>query len=214
MKPLRKILTDPAMWSLVLMNLIFIKYFIDHPGSFNTYIWIYWLQSVLIGIFNFFNLLTLKNMEPGSFTMNGKPMSNHAGKGCISVFFLFHFEGFHVGYAVFIAVIFHKTGSFDANLFKYAFFALLVNQLIWFIQQKMKYSQHSPNVGSVFFLPYLRIVPMHLCILVPAFLHTSSMMLFLILKTLMDVVMHLITTRWYWSDRRPVIGDIASTDLI
>ena len=46
------------------------------------------------------------------------------------------------------------------------------------------------NIGAMFFLPYARVVPMHLMILMPQFLHISGNAIFLVLKTLADVIMY------------------------
>jgi hypothetical protein len=50
----------------------------------------------------------------------------------------------------------------------------------------------------MFFLPYLRIIPMHFMILIPAFLNLKPALIFLVLKGIFDVVGHVIVTRWYW----------------
>lgn len=211
MTSLRKILTDPAFWSLLLMNLLFIKYFTENPGTFKTFLWIYWLQSVVLGIFNFFTLLTMQDTDTkNSFT----GFSKQNGYGCLAFFFLIHYGGFHFVYSIFLATNFNDSGIFDWKIFKYAALSILINQLIWFIQNKFKQRQKNPNPGRIFFTPYLRIIPMHLTILLPAFFHLSSVTVFLMLKTLADVLLHLVTTSWYWTKEKPVIGDIAQTDLL
>ena len=66
MSPFKKISTDPAFWSLIIMNLLFVQYFREQPNTFKTYVWLYWLQSVMIGIFNFFTL-AIANGFTGSY---------------------------------------------------------------------------------------------------------------------------------------------------
>lgn len=215
MKPLKKIASDPAFWSLVLMNVLFVKYFSDHPNTFKTYLWIYWFQSITIGLFNFIALLTITKVVAGSITLNGQPIDEkYSNRGCVSFFFLVHYGFFHLGYAIFIASGFKEYGKFDFSLFKYAAGIIILNQLIWFIQNKIKTRGQAVNIGKQFFTPYLRIIPMHLSIIVPAFIHMPSMEFFLILKIFMDIIMHLITTNWYWKDEERTIGDIANTDLM
>ncbi len=204
---LKRIFTDPAFWSLLLMNVLFIYYYYDNPGTFKTYLWIYWLQSAVIGIFTFFNILTVNKMVAGSLISNGEPVTDkNISKGCISFFFLFHYEGFHFVYAIFLFVFsFQNAGNFDFNFFKIAALGIFANQIIWYVQNKFRQKERSVNLGKVFFLPYLRIIPMHLTLLIPAFFNIPYMGLFLILKTLMDVILHLITTEWYWKKEESIL---------
>jgi hypothetical protein len=54
------------------------------------------------------------------------------------------------------------------------------------------------NQGFAFFLPYLRIIPMHIMIVGAAFLNLSDVTIFLVLKTLADVGMYLLTNSLYF----------------
>ncbi len=215
MKSLRKISTDPSFWSLILMNVIFIHFFSAHQNSFKTYLWIYWLQSVLIGISNFFNLLTIREIVPENLKINNEPVkAKKSANGCVAFFFLIHYGTFHLVYMVFLATDFNSLGRLDMTLFKYGAMAVLLNQIIWFIQTKLKQKHQPVNPGKSFLFPYLRIIPMHLTIILPAIFNISSVYLFLILKTIMDVAMHLITTDWYWQKQEHTIGDFAHTDML
>lgn len=52
-----------------------------------------------------------------------------------------------------------------------------------------------PNIGTVMFFPYLRIIPMHMTILVGSIFTGGSagaLILFLGLKTATDLIMHMI----------------------
>ena len=196
------------------MNAIFIRYFHEHSGTFKTFLWIYWLQSVTMGVFNFFYLLTLKDPIPETTSSTSNTKSTFKSNGCLAFFFLIHYGGFHFIYGIFLLTDFNHTGTFDWKLFKYAALYILINQLIWFIQHKLKHRNQSPGIGRLFFIPYLRIIPMHLIIILPAFFHIGSITLFLLLKTFIDVIFHLITTEWYWKKERTIVGDIAKTDLI
>ncbi len=57
------------------------------------------------------------------------------------------------------------------------------------------------NVGRIFLTPYLRIVPMHLMILLPNILDMSVTVVFLILKTMADIAMYMVTTRMHSSSQ-------------
>ncbi len=165
----------------------------ENPNGFNDVVWLYWGQSVLIGIFNFFDLLTVKNVEVGSLQINNTPVSNSPGsKGCSAFFFLFHYQFFHLGYFVFLAASYHK--NLDFRFILIGLVAVAFNLLVDFIRHKIMEKTYSTNIGKMFFMPYLRIIPMHLMILVPAFLGWQASTIFLVLKTIADLVMYMIAS--------------------
>ena len=204
MSPLQKIARDPAFWTLILLNVFFIYEYKDDPKQYTSIIWLYWCQSVLIGVFNFLDMLTLKNADVSNMNINGKPATVRQAKGCLPFFFLFHYGIFHLVYFVFLLVDF-KLSDTNFTYMKLALGGILLQQAIHFIQNKTIYSNDPRNIGTLFFTPYLRIVPMHLTILLPKFLGWTPALTFLILKTLLDVTGHLVTTRYYWSkeERKP-----------
>lgn len=193
---LRKALYDPSFWMLLLINIYCIYYFNSHTEGFSTIVWIYWIQSVLIGFFNFLDLLTVKNGDPGSMSINDKPFDNSASaKGCSSFFFLFHYQAFHIAYAVFILI--QVKGVVDFNFLRISLAIIILELTINFIRAKRYQAQFSVNYGQLFFMPYLRIIPMHLMILAPAFLGFQASTVFLVLKMFADIGMYLLTQRLY-----------------
>lgn len=202
MSPLQKILRDPAMWSLIVLNLFFIYEFKDDPRQYTSIIWLYWCQSMLIGVFNFLDMITLKNVDVSGMNISGKPATSKQAKGCMPIFFLFHYGMFHVGYFVFLLVDFKLTDT-NFTYLKWALGGVLLQQVIHFTQNKIKYSNVPRKITTIFFIPYLRIVPMHLTILLPKFLGWTPALIFLILKTVFDVFGQLLTTKYYWSNEGP-----------
>ena len=195
----KNIWLDPSFWVLIGVNGYLVYHYYHHPEIFTTLIWLYWSQSVLMGIFNFFDMLTLKIMKPESITVNEKPIkSPTVVKGFSAVFFAFHYGFFHLVYFVFLASM-KKSGPIQWDFLKYFFFAFLVGQIINFIQHKIQQRKQQANLGTMFFTPYLRILPMHLTILLPNFIPVSGMGIFLILKSLADVGMYIVTKPSYQS---------------
>lgn len=189
----KRFLQDPSIILLLLSNIFCIIYYQQHPENFGTIVWIYWFQSVIIGIFNFLDLLTLKNYNPSDVTINGK-VAKSGGKGCVAFFFLFHYGMFHLVYAIFILV---QQGIPDRRIVFITIIAFLMESLIIFRRKKLYEANHAVNPGVIMFLPYLRIVPMHLLIIIPVFFHISPSILFLVLKTFADLGFFLITQRMY-----------------
>lgn len=198
MSPVQKIIRDPSFWALIFLNVFLIYQYKEDSIQYTTIIWLYWCQSVLLGIFNFFDMLTLKNASVENMTINGKPATVSQAKGCLPVFFLFHYGIFHLVYFIFLVVDLNLSHA-DFSVLKWALLVLIINQVIYFVQNKTIYANVSRNIGTLFFTPYLRIVPMHLTILLPKFLGWTPALTFLILKAIFDVIGHLITTRYYWT---------------
>jgi hypothetical protein len=126
--------------------------------------------------------------------MGDKPVSK-SNKGCAAWFFLVHYGFFHLGYMIFLAASYHRNLNGRMILLGAAVFFLEV--LMTFRQKKIIESTIRLNLGTLFFLPYLRIIPMHLTILVPAFLHWQPSILFIILKTFADILFYVITRKIY-----------------
>jgi hypothetical protein len=193
LKP-KTIFTDVSFWILIAANVYLILYYRKHPDSINDIILLFWIQSVLIGIFNFLDMLTLRNFTESNFKTNGEPVVSKLGrrKGCTAWFFAVHYGIFHLVYFVFLVSSLIDIKKIDWLFIQLSFFVILAASLSNFIQNKIRNRTEDVNIGAMFFLPYARILPMHLVILAPAFFNISAPLLFLILKTFADVVMYLI----------------------
>ncbi len=189
---LQRIFKDPGFWFLLLMNGYLIYYYQQQPGEFNTIVWIYWAQSVLIGLFNFFELMSVKNPDETSMSLNNQPVSK-SNMGCAAWFFLFHYGFFHFVYAIFLLV--GKSSGVNGKLLLITAGIFITESTIQFIRRRSVLHADKVNVGKMFFMPYLRIIPMHLMILVPSFLGITGSVLFLVLKTVADAGMYLLTSQ-------------------
>jgi hypothetical protein len=210
MRSLQKIIRDPALWALVGFNLLLIIQYRQDAKEYTTIIWLYWCQSVLLGFFTVFDLLTIKteNISVENMTINNQPATPKQAKGCLPWFFLVHYGGFHIGYLIFLFIDFRFTDINFLSL-KWSLLALLISYVFLFIQNKVKYSHIKRKISAMFFMPYLRIVPMHLTILLPKFYHLQPALTFLVLKMAMDVIGHLLTTPYYWkNETKPEEGYI------
>lgn len=181
----KKYLANPSFLFLLAGNLYCIWYYENHPGGFTTVVWIYWLQSIIIGFFNFLDLLTIKNYDAGTLKMNNAPVTEK-NKGCIAWFFLVHYGFFHLGYCIFLLIDF-GIRTVDKNFLLLGAAAFLLESVFSFMKRKQLEQKIKLNIGTMFFLPYLRIVPMHLTILIPAFTGIKPSLLFLVLKMVADI---------------------------
>ena len=181
----KKYFINPSFLFLLAGNLYCIWYYENHPDGFATVVWIYWFQSIIIGFFNFLDLLTIKNFDGGTLKINNAPASEK-NKGCIAWFFLIHYGFFHLGYCIFLLIDFGVRGI-DKNFLLLGVAAFLLESVFSFMKRKQLEQKAKLNIGTIFFLPYLRIVPMHLTILIPAFTGIKPSLLFLVLKMFADI---------------------------
>ena len=171
---------------------------------------IYWAQSTIIGVFNFIRMIRLQRFTTDGLTSNGKPVpETPQGKRNTAIFFAFHYGFFHLGYAVFVFGI-ALGGSLDKEFggpwepwwyeilsIVLAIAAFLGGHWVSFQQNVEADIAGCPNLGTMMFLPYARIVPMHVTIIFGTQLESNrnALLLFLLLKTGADLLMHVVEHR-------------------
>jgi hypothetical protein len=187
---------DTSVWSLVLVNGIALVVALVGGWQLADLMVVYWIQSVMIGTSYFFRMLGLKKFSTASFTINNRAVDpTPATKRHTAFFFLAHFGAFHVAYLVFIFE--DAPGAFHPD------FGLAVCTIAFAINHYFSYRYHrevdrrgTPNIGTLMFTPYFRIVPMHLTIVFGAMaLGQTGLLLFGALKTTADVGMHVVEHR-------------------
>jgi hypothetical protein len=192
---------DLPLFILILSNIVTIIFAIYQNWSLITLMWIFWFQSIIIGIFNFVRILTLKNFSTENFKLNGQNVEpTTSTKYYTAFFFLFHYGFFHVGYLIFLLIgsfthIMNKSLPMSGLSFILILISIAIffgNHLFSFIYNYEKDSKKVRNIGTIMFFPYARIIPMHLTIVFGLFLINSKfgLIFFLVLKTIADIVMH------------------------
>lgn len=204
-----------STWSLIISNLSIILFAIIDGIGILEILWIYWIQSVIIGIFNFLKMITLKDFSTEGLKQGSKPVpETTASKFSTSIFFLFHYGFFHFIYAIFLSSAlpeFFGSGSRNgsSNYIVYSAVIFFINYTIEFIYY-LKEREPRPNLGNMMFSPYGRIIPMHLTIIFGGFVGMGGSLLsldgglaliifFTLLKTIIDVISHnagALTSSW------------------
>ena len=184
-------LADSSVVSLLVSNLIVIVLAMFQKWEVSTVLWVYWMQSIIIGFFQFLRILSLKNFSTENFKINNQPVSpTLQTKLFTAFFFAFHYSIFHFVYAIFLFNIFKSGKPFDFTYFFIGGFVFFINHLFSYYHNRVADEQKTQNIGKLMFSPYTRIIPMHLIIIFGAFLGQSALIIFLMLKTLADVLMH------------------------
>jgi hypothetical protein len=178
--------------TLTFSNLLVIYFAVIENWNLATVLFIYWGQSVIIGVFNFVKILKLEKFSTEGFKINSRFVKpTRKTKIFTAFFFAFHYGLFHLVYFIFLLSdfysIFHWNNLFFIFLSVGFFF---VNHFISFLLNKKEDLKKEKNIGKVFSSPYVRIVPMHLVIVFGFLFGSRVLVFFLVLKTLADLVMH------------------------
>ncbi len=192
----KRILTDPTFWVLVALNGYLVFRFYKEKDIFVTLIFLYWSQSMLLGIFTTLDILTTRNPKPAApepaKVMTGL-MKGEKPKISSAKFFFVAFAGLHLFYLPFLFTMKSGRAPIDWEFFKYFLYLFLAGQIISFIQHKVQQAKY-PNAPTPSpFIAFIRVLPMHLTIIFASFFTGAAVGIFLILKSVADVVMYAIT---------------------
>lgn len=192
-------------------------------------LWPYWMQSVIIGYYARKRMLLLQEFCTKDFKINNRPVeATPATQRQTANFFALHYGAFHVGYLFFLTgfatqadsagyvpvtnestgeVMMMHVGHTDGlDLLIY----LLLGIGFW-LSHRASHREHvradisrKPNIGTMMFMPYLRIFPMHFTIIFGAMLSGGlAVAFFAILKTVADIGMHRAEHYWLQTERKP-----------
>lgn len=181
-----------SLWILLLTNLVAIFFAITENWDLLTLMWIYGLQGIAIGFFNFIRILQLEKFSTKGLLINGRFVDpTFRTKMRVAFFFLLHYGTFHLAYFVILKIKLPQTlENLDLKFVYITALLFFANHLFSYIYNKPQDVQKQ-NIKTLMFYPYARIIPMYLTF---AFIPVSSFVgmlpFFLILKTLADAIMH------------------------
>lgn len=183
-----------SVTSLLIANSIAIVLALYEDWDLQELMIIYWSQSVIIGYFSFRRMRDLKEFSTKGVSSNGRKLQpTEDTKRSMSFFFALHYGTFHLVYLAFMFTDGIESLRGDLLFLGLCIAAFLVNHCYSYVEHREMDATRKPNIGTIMFFPYARILPMHLTILAGgAFGSTSTpvLLLFLGLKTLADVIMH------------------------
>lgn len=223
--------SDKATQELLIPNILTIAAALWQGWSVLQLLWPYWMQSVIIGIFARRRILALKDFCVEGFKINDRPVpANPQTLRTTAFFFAIHYGFFHLIYFFFLMTftftanpegLVEMTNSDTGQITLVRFGQLHPIDFLFFIgiaisfwfSHKVSASEHveadlarKPNIGTLMFLPYARIIPMHLTIIFGSLLGGGriAVLLFALLKTGADLLMHNVEHYWLQgSKQRP-----------
>lgn len=184
-------LYDSSVLSLIVSNMVVLIWALLARWPVGVVMWVYWAQSVVIGIFWFFRILTYTNL----FNVFDLTWIGRLGSG---IFFLCYYMGFHLVYAgFFLSGTFFERPKGPLLIEAIVIFACLfsVEQFNSFRKEMRVDRQKQVDIKAFKTFPYLRIIPMHLTIFIGGALSDFglggqyTLLVFLLLKTAADVIM-------------------------
>lgn len=195
-----------SVWLLLISNILIALFAIIENQNVLNILWVYWFQSVIIGVFNFFKIISLKNFTVDGLKMNNKLLAkSSSAKYGVAIFFLFHYGFFHFVYATFLFTFFSlgdiSSNKIDTNFILITSLIFFVNYLVEYVFSFKKEQSESHSLPKLMMSPYKRIIPMHLTIILSGFVlafgsiglsnpNISIIIIFMALKTFIDMLTH------------------------
>ena len=194
----KKIFLDSSLWSLLITNLVAIAFAVIEGWNLGAIMFVYWSQSVTIGVLWCIKINCLEKFSTQDFKINDRAVQpTTATKRKTAFFFLFHYGFFHAGYLAFIIGTAAKEWTGGFWLLAVCLVFAIQQVFSYFYNQKWK-TAGTPNIGKMMMFPYLRILPMHLTIIFGGMLTDGSfqsqtpLIIFMLLKTIADLAMHIV----------------------
>lgn len=224
-KPLQQTLpvplpVDDAVRGIVATNVVTLALAVWQEWSVLQLMWPFWMQSLIIGWYARRRILSLNEFCTDGVRINGRAVApTPQTQRQIANFFAMHFGGFHVVYLFFLvafsstadpagftAVVHDSNGTGSpvhvGQVSGIDFIAYAVLALCFWQSHRVSHREHvqadvgnRPKLGTLMLLPYARILPMHLTMIIAIPLGGGAVWLFVLLKIAADVVMHKVEHR-------------------
>ena len=186
----------PDTWLLLFSNLTVIVLAMVQGWDIVPLLWIYWWQSVIIGFFNWRRMKQLKKFSTKGLKVDGQYVQpTEKTKNNSSIFFLLHYGLFQLFYLIFLLTLSKSIPSDVLLSVAVGIVIFLFNHFFSYRYNLQKDLTSTPNIGTMMFFPYFRVIPMHLIIFIGAWAGRGSgveLFFFLLLKTGVDLLMHII----------------------
>ena len=184
---------DRSLTFLLLTNLAVLACAVSQHWSVTDLLWIGWGQSVFVGYYNVHRIVDLDRFTTDGFLNGIHPMkSTCETQRCTAVGFALHYGLFHLVYGVFLLTTYRIQPNFPVVGMLFCIFAF------WFTHRYSYYYNRGrdldvPNISTLLFFPYVRIIPMNLVLLLGSQYvgeDTLALAVLLIIKTAVDIAMH------------------------
>ncbi|MEK7122600.1 MAG: DUF6498-containing protein [Patescibacteria group bacterium] len=197
----KTILTDWSFWLLLLSNIITIEFAIKEQWTLLSVLWIYFFQTVVISCFSVIRIFSARNFSMDGIMINGIRLPDTpVAKNFLGVIVAFALLFEHIMYAIFLNIVHTPTPYWNeqytplVSVFSISFFlagaAFFLSHLFSYVYHRFEHPQRKESMARLVGLPFARIVPLHLAVFSASYSSESSLISFLITKTIIDLLMH------------------------
>jgi hypothetical protein len=211
---------DEAIKGIVLTNAVTLVMALWQEWSVLQLMWPFWMQSVIIGWYSRQRMLKLREFCTNGMRINGREVDpTPQTQSYVANFFAMHFGIFHLVYlgflvafsttadaAGFITVTNESTGVKSlvhiGHVYPTDFVVYAVLAAGFWQAHRASHREHvqadlgnTPKLGTLMMLPYARILPMHLTMIIAIPLGGGAVWLFVLMKIAADVAMHKVEHR-------------------
>ncbi|TVQ50701.1 MAG: hypothetical protein EA371_00100 [Gammaproteobacteria bacterium] len=206
---------DRAVRGILLANGMTLLMALWQGWSVLQLMWPFWVQSLIIGWYARQRMLKLTAFCTEGMKINNRPVKpTPASQRNIANFFALHYGGFHLVYLVFLVALTTTTDaagfitvtneSTGAESLVYIGHVHPLDFVIYLFlaagfvgSHRASHQEHVqadlggvPKLGQLMMLPYLRVIPMHLTMIIAFAFGGGALWLFVLLKVAADVAMH------------------------
>jgi len=177
---------------LLIANIVPIVFAVINRWDIGDVIWIYWAQSVIIGVFHIFLLMSLKQFSTDRYP--GQPATFNT-KYQAATYFIFSYGLLHFVFFVFLKDIWVVLPSMSAFILIISILLFLATHGFSYWEDRREILHRKPDIWILMFYPFARIFPMWITLTLGIQYAKGSLLtliLFLLLKTLGDVIMHVV----------------------
>jgi len=213
--PLATLKSDRALRGILLANAVTMAIALWQDWSVLQLMWPFWAQSMIIGWFARQRILKLESFCTKGMEINDRPVEpTPSTLRTTANFFALHYGGFHLIYLFFLlALTFTTDGAGNIKVTNESTgeqslvyighigaldFVIIVFLVIGlFRAHRASHFEHvesdlaqTRKLGTLMMMPYLRILPMHLTLILAVAMGGGALWLFMLVKIATDVAGH------------------------
>lgn len=201
---------DISFWSLLVANLAVIVLARTKNWSLVSLLWVYWSQSLIIGLFWFFRIVELKDFDAqglrqdNTLTICGvklfdyfdaqdsKMDSAFRDKAELAAGHIFLYVSIHLGFIFWIRSLGSESSPTVFRAIAIGAFLFLIAQCFAYPKSNRWIAKRRPTAAIIGF-PFIRTLPIYLAMVVMGLYATASTLLILLAaKAFVDVVMYVV----------------------
>lgn len=203
-----KLKWDISLISLIVTNLIVIVLAVVQKWDLTVMVLLYFIQGLIIGFFHFLKIINKKRIDVTNIDLTKLPMVNSLSfstiknlKNLLAFIYWWIYNGLLLQF-IFLFFIFRmpiiKNAFLDVTSqqiapINWVFFGIsillfFINHLISYIINFKADTEKPETIYGLLFLPYVRLIP--LFVVVIALFFDYAIILFLVIKTIIDVYTH------------------------